>query len=268
MLIMPRAVAHTAVSTCPVSQTARWLGLLLLALALLWPAATRADATPDGREMSYGQLLETARHPPLRRSWAILAGEVRHRKRGERTLRLPVALRAVFAPERTLAQVIFNEHEWYSISQEFGSGLEGGAVLRDRAAPPERVSLADIGIRPSDFTLGFLYWDFETGLGEDRVKTLHTRKVRLTHPKADEHVVVWISTKYFFPVRVHWYRKGEQDPHRQLEFRGTKEVKNGMVLVKEVRIQNPGWKTEVRFTDFKVELVADEPIPEDLFKEP
>lgn len=210
-------------------------------------------------------LVRAVRHPPIMESWAIMTGHVRHKAHGEDTQVLPIELRARFAPQRSLAQLVFNDQEMYMIGQNFGEGIEGTSVIPVKEAAEGITSLQDIGIRPSDLTLSFLYWDFVEDLGEDSYKGRNCRILVFQHPEAGERVQVWVSTKYSFPMQVKWYYEGEEEPYRQLEITDLKKV-NDVYMVSTVKVSNPGWKTEVKFRDIDMEEVkADEPVPEDLF---
>ncbi|MFT5127000.1 MAG: hypothetical protein ACI8W8_000599 [Rhodothermales bacterium] len=208
--------------------------------------------------------LQAVRHPPLAESWAIMQGTIRHKAKGaKKTQTLPIALRMRLSPARIFAQLISGD-ERYLIGQNFADGLHGTSVIPEQRAPEGATTLADVGIRPSDMTLSFLYWEFVDEREADRVGGRACRVVSLAHIEAREHVKVWISKEFRFPLRVHWFKADAKEPYRQLEFAGFEKIDNTWI-VKEVDIRNTGWKTEVLFSNNILHHVNDKPVPDDLF---
>jgi hypothetical protein len=183
--------------------------------------------------------------------------------KGKKTQSLPIALRLRLSPVRIFAQLISGE-ERYLIGQNFADGLHGTSVIPERKAPEGVMTLADAGLRPSDMTLSFLYWTFVDELENDRVGGRKCRVVSLAHADAREHVKVWISKEFRFPLRVHWFKADSKEPYRELEFAGFEKIDNTWI-VKEVDIRNAGWKTEVLFSDNVLHHVGDKPVPDNLF---
>jgi hypothetical protein len=238
-------------------RVASAMGKRLLILLLLLAKVAHGEDEP------IEQFLASVRHPPLAESWAIMQGKIRHKAKGEKTQTLDIALRLRLSPVRIFAQLVSGE-ERYLIGQNFADGLHGTSVIPEKRAPEGSLTLADVGIRPSDMTLSFLYWKFVDEFENDRVGGRNCRVVSLAHADAHEHVKVWISKEFRFPLRVHWYKEKGSEPYRQLEFSGFEKIDNTWI-VKEVDIRNAGWKTEVLFSDNILHHVSDKPVPDDLF---
>ena len=224
----------------------------LLLVLLLFANFAQAEDEP------IEQFLQTVRHPPLAESWAILQGKIRHKARGQKTQTLPIALRLRLSPARIFAQLISGE-ERYLVGQNFADGLHGTSVIPERKAPEGSMTLADAGLRPSDMTLSFLYWDFVDELESDRVGGRSCRVVSLAHAEAREHVKVWISKEFRFALRVHWFKAGAEESYRQLEFAGFEKIDNTWI-VKEVDIRNADWKTQVLA---RLESLSDDDLRQD-----
>jgi len=235
------------------------------------PPAVADDELPPGEDdaaapsLELAAFLEQLRHPPLVASWAIMSGTVQHKADGQPLKRFGIEARALFSPRRTQAQLSFNEHERYLVRQTFSDGRQGTTIIREREAPPGQLSLGDIGLRPGDLTLSFLYWDFVEELPSQTIKTRRCRVLRLRDPESREQVVVWVTVREVFPLRVSWYREGEGQRYRELEFTGF-ERQHETWIVKRLQVSNPGWKTQVDFQRIKLELVTDAARPPaDLF---
>lgn len=236
---------------------------LLLIMAV---AASAADGAADPATMPIANFLTLVRHPPMEKSWTRMAGQVQHRAKGKGTLRFPIEFRGLFSRQRLLAQLVFNKGERYSVSQNFVDGAAGAAVIQDQPPKEGKTPLQDIGIRPGDLTLSFLHWEFKEELSPEKTRGLSCRRVKLQHPTQGEYVIAWLSTSYFTPLKVRWHRVTEEEPYRTLEFTGVKKVAENIRLPHELRIQNIGWKTLVKFDDVEFALITpDKPPPADLF---
>ena len=241
----------------------RPFALFLLSLFCLLSHPVSAD---DWTDADTARLVAGMRNPPLADSWAIMEGQIEHKARGKKTIRLPISFRARFMPERSLGQLIFNEQERYLIGQSFADKAEGTSVIPQKEAVEGDTSLADVGIRPSDITLSFLYWDFVADRGEDRLKTQPCRIIELQHPGGQDKARVWVSIKHQFPLQVQWYTADSDKPYRELEISKLKKV-NEVWIISQVKISNPGWKTAIKFKDIELYMANEDPIPDDLFLE-
>lgn len=252
----------------------------MLTLALLAPVAgMRADDDkdepdpPDGAEMPVNKFLEYVRYPVFLNSWARLDGVAEHKSKGRR-IEVPISLRARFKRNDWRMQIVIDGGECWLVRQIPADGVLGTTSIQQQDAPEDKVGLRDLMIRPADLTLGFLYWPFVRELDKDRLKTVLCRVLELQH-KSGEKVRIWISTKYFFPLRVQWFKPGAKEPYRRLDFKGTTKIKSSVnedreiVLVKEVTVKNPGWKTRIRFSKREGDEVTPQmPPPKDLFVVP
>ncbi len=240
-----------------------FLLVILIGISLWAVGAEEAWTEADTRN-----LVESVRHPPIAECWAVMKGVVNHKADGKSTVKLPIQMRARFSPDRSLAQLIFNRDEYYLIGQNFEEGAEGTSVIAQQEAVEGATALRDVGIRPSDITLSFLYWDFVAERGAERFKGQNCRILEFVHPDAAESVHVWVSIKQGFPLMVKWFRNNEQEPYRQLQITGLKKV-HDIWVVSEARVSNPGWRTQIDFKEIELEQVsAEAPMPDTLFLQP
>ena len=243
------------------------------AVAPALPAAASDEAPPGDAgdnepDLALAQFLDRMRHPPLSESWARMRGTVQHKADGQALIKAPIEVRALFSPRRTLAQLQFNDQERYSVAQTFSEGLKGTTVIREREAKTGEKTLSDLGIRPGDLTLSFLYWDFVEELPSQSLKTRRCRVLKLRNPAGDEEVVAWVTKSEAFPLRVSWCRVGETERYRELEFTGF-EKQQDIWIVKRVQVYNRGWKTVLEFSDITLKAInAAAPAPADLFFKP
>ncbi len=261
------------------ASAAPTLKQVLLIFSLFLPLLTlcgrEGEAKParrvSGKDMAVDEFLRIVRYPRFLNWWAKLEGAVVH-KAGGKKLKLPIELRARFQKTGWKMRVILNHSESYLVRQVPEDGLFGTTVIQQAPAKEGEKSLRDLMIRPGDITLSFLYWDFDQELKPKTVKTVACRVLELKHEAAKEFVRAWISTKYFFPIRVHWFKAGAAKPYRRLDFKGMHKLRSSadkkqtIMMVKEVVISNPGWKTQVKFGKFRGDQVTPQaPAPKDLF---
>lgn len=235
--------------------------LYTLPILLCITAIAAGDRVDD---MDTATFLAHVRQPRLQKSWGIFKGTVHYLEGHKPKGKLPVELRARFSPERITAQVIFND-QWYLVGQDFRDGIAGTSVVEQKAPVPGAITMADRGLRPSDLTLSFLYWDFVEELPTDKVANHRCRVLRLRHPEAKETVVVWVSHDYLFPMAVEWFAEHQEEPYRRLAFKDPKKV-GDVYVIKRIFISNTGWRTKVVFKDIKLAETENEPIPDDLFR--
>jgi hypothetical protein len=212
------------------------------------------------------EFLTRMRSPVTSSCWAHMKGRVQHKDPASgKKLKAVIELRARFTSTDIMAQLVFNDKERYLLGQNYADGAQGTSVIEQVAPAKGDDALHDIGIRPSDLTLSFLFWEFAEELKSTSVSGQKCRVLRLKHPKADETAVVSVSTEYLFPLEVEWYKGDETTSYRKLEFDSLKKM-NGFWLVTEVNITGGSWKTGVKFSNNKVEaLSADAPLPKELF---
>ncbi len=225
----------------------------------------------DGRKLDPQTFLSIVRYPNIVNSWVKLKGRIFH-KSAKGHQKMPVELRGRFQKDSWRMQLIINEHERWFIRQSFADGEFGTSKILQKEAAEGDLKLADMMIRPEDITLSFLYWDFQKEEEPETVSLQHCRVMLLKHPRSDEHVRIWIASKYFFPIKVQWIKDADAESHRELQFKGFHRFKpksnkdREFGLVKEVTIRGDGWKTKLEFEDIEGDEVSkDNPPPADLF---
>ena len=155
-------------------------------------------------ELSAKDFLYRVRHPAGRKRWAIMDGKVIHRRRGEDTVKAFLYLGILFNKDRTLAQVVINKKQGYMVGQAFIKGKDGTSIIPLNEATKEKPILGNFGLRPQDLTMTFLYWEFIKELAEESTKMINCRVLELKSPDGKETAKVWISKKYYFPIKVEW----------------------------------------------------------------
>ena len=126
------------------------------------------------------------------------------------------------------------------------------------------------GIDISDLTLGFMYKDLLREEKPESVKTLNCRVFMLKGLKEGETARIFISTEYFFPLKVQWFRR---DPAkypgekywRMLEIASVKKAPDSdFYLIPKLEISGPDWMTMINFTE-RAAGYAKDGMPKDLF---
>ena len=216
-------------------------------------------------EQDIRHFLQLARKPPVLDSWAKLNGTVRHKGNGKSIKNIPIEIRAHLTPDTIMAQIIFNQQAHYLSKQRFSGGDDGSEVILQREAEEGYVSISDVGLRPDDITLSFLFWNFEREYPQGRVRGQNCRVVKLKSPKGNDSVKVWLSMKYYFPLKVEWSRSDDRFIYRTLEFTGFEKIKDAWII-KELKIRGGEWKTIIKLKDNIVESITlENPMPDDLF---
>jgi hypothetical protein len=224
-----------------------------------------------GKNMDVKSFLKYLRYPRVVESWMKMKGTIINFSKAGKS-KLPIEVRGRFRMASWRMQILVNANERWFVRQNFEDGQFGTSKIQQKAPVAGEKSLADMMIRPEDITLSFLYWKFVKEEKAESVSRQHCRVLRLKHQTADEEVLIWASSKYFFPMKVQWFRKGEKENYRELLFRGIAAFKPKsrpdlkFNVIDEVKISGKGWKTQLKFDKPKGDAVTDEvPPPADLF---
>ncbi len=212
-----------------------------------------ADDVIQGEKLDAAGFLKIARRPPLEESWAKMQGELSHKRGSSETVKYPVYLGIRFTPERTLAQVVANKNEYYLIGQEYSDKPESTSIIVNRPETDKSV-LANCGVRPEDLTLSFLYWPFQKELKSEDIKGYPCRVFQLLSPDKKEYTIVYISSQYFFPLKVEWFKNSNENESpkadRTLEIKSFKKGSDeNFWIVDTLEISGPGFRTKIDFPE-------------------
>lgn len=236
---------------------------VMLCAVLLLPSA---GYTADGEELPAVKFLDLVRRPPGRDCWARMSGKVAHMRRGQETQETTLSLGILFTPQRTLAQIVIGGSENYLVGQLFGIGSDKTSIIPGNKDGYKDPLLGRFGLRPEDLAMTFIFWDLIKELERDSVKGHDCRVFLLNAPpqpaSLPETVNVYLSAKYFFPLKVEWFKDKETTPFRTLEVSSFRK-ENDFWLVNSMNLYGPGWRTRVEFD--KSSAGQKDSAPRDLF---
>lgn len=245
----------------------------ILSFSILFIISTsyslNAEEAVSGSKLDAAEFLKIARRPPIEESWAKMQGEISHKRGTSDTLKFPIYLGIRFTPERTLAQVVANKDEFYNIGQAYSDKPESTTIIANRPKTDKSV-LADCGIRPEDLTLSFLYWPFQKEQKSEEIKGYPCRVFQLLSPDKKESASVYISTQYFFPLKVEWCKNSNgkelQKTDRTLEIKSFKKSPNeSFWIVDTLEIYGPGFRTKIDFPEASADY-SKNGVPPELFQ--
>lgn len=221
----------------------------------------------DDKKLSSEEFLKIASNPHGSNHWASMEGTAYHRRRGSDTVEAPIYIAIRFFPERTIAQVIVNNDEGYYVGQKYEKSSDATSVIPMQKGDKQKNALAGLGLRPQDLTLTFMFWDMLKELPEESVKGRNCRVFLLESPDKKEKVKVYVSSEYYFPLKVEWFKAGQkkgEPPYRAGEFLSFRK-EGKFWMASSIRIDGPGWKTKIDFDDLKADYVKNS-LPKDLFR--
>ena len=99
--------------------------------------------------------------------------------------------------------------------------------------------------------MAFLYWPLERELAPTTFRTAECRVLLLKNPETDEAAKVCVAADYFFPIKVEFFDKitDLSKPARTMEVERFKETDSGFWVPTQLKLQGPGWRTKVEFTE-------------------
>ena len=213
-------------------------------------AALFSTAALMAAELPAPAFLERARNPNGQATYGMLEGTLQHRRRGGEAQTMPLYFGVVIMPERTIGQLLVDNRESYILGQSRDARHDGTSVVHD----PDCVLLDQVGVRASDLTMGFLYYDLDRELpGATLSAVVRCRLLLLRSPDGKELVKVYLEREHAFPLKAEFFRPGAEQPFRTLETSGFTE-KNGLFYARSLRIEGPGWRTRIEFDPDKAQL--------------
>ncbi len=223
------------------------IGRMLLLLSLS-AGAFRLPATVSGAELDTREFLERVRHPAAAESYARMKGIMQHRPDGGRMETLPVALTVLIRRDGTRAELLIDGREGYRIMQErsgktrvepFGTALQPEPAARR------------FGLRPTDLSMGFLFYNLVREESGTLVKGIPCRVLVLEAPDRSEVARVYVARSYFFPLKAEFYASRDAlqgDPVRTLET-GSFKKKNDLYYAEILNLYGPDWRSRVQFSE-------------------
>ena len=237
--------------------------LSLLSLSLRGDEAGKIDPMTLPAE----DFLRVVRHVPGQETWAKMSGTAQHKRPGARRIKAPVRLAIRFTPARIVARLVFNDSEIYDLGQAFDPPI---ATTEATVKPGAKPQLGLYGIDVSDMTLSFIYRETIREEKPERVSIFPCRVFMLKGSTEGETARVFVSTEYFFPVKVQWFRQDPGagqvgTPYRELEIASVKKADdNDFYLIPKLEISGPDWRTKIDF-DERSAGYAKDGMPADLF---
>ncbi len=216
--------------------------------------------TSPGLQPEETALVERARRAPASESWAKLSGRISNRIKGSETKEHDIRVGIRFTPQMIFAQILIDNKESYTVSQGFGSTRP--TIIKE--GDPESRIMEQVGLRPEELTLSFMYWNPESFLGDKTFKSSRCAEIAMRSQDSGEKALVLINREHAFPLRVEWFKNGETTPSRTMEVSSFKK-ENDYWFVDEILLYGPGWKTKLAFTDTKAGPASDG-IPDDIFR--
>lgn len=232
-------------------------------LVMLFVVSAACGVFAADEKMSSEKFLEKARHPSTGDYWVTMEGKAVHMRKEKDDSESPIYVALRMFPDRTSAQVIINGNEGYLLGQKYEAGQEATSVIA-MDPKPAKSTLADFGLCPQDLTMTFMFWKFDKELKEESIKGNDCRVFKLDSPSGDEFIHVYISSEYYFPIKVEWFKKGGEKPYRTGEFSGFRKS-GSFWLISELKIYGPGWMTKIEFDKTAADF-CDKSIPGTLFR--
>jgi len=221
--------------------------------------ATRPEDLPPE------QFLLLARRPLVEDGWLQASGVIQFRQADAPVATHALRIAARFGERRLAALLTVDGSTVYRMTVSFPDSQ--AAMPRETMSHSGEDVLEQLGMRPSDFSLTFLYWPLVKELPDDVVSGQPCRVFILRNPSDDRWAHVWLHAHFAFPLRVVWYTSPTGPPARTLEFRDFKR-QGRLWFLRECRLRGPGWKTRVILHNIDLALTEDRPPPPGLLDSP
>lgn len=246
----------------------KWKNALsVLLFCVLFQAPLPAEESIDPMKLPAEDFLRIVRHAPARESWAKMSGTAMHKRDGAKRIKSPIRLAIRFSPAMIAAKLKFGEKEVYELGQTFDPPVSS---TDSNLKEGEKSELGLYGIDIRDLTLNFIYQDLLREEKPERVSLFPCRVFMLKGTTSGQTARVYVSTEYFFPVKVQWFDSdpgadSQKQPVRELEIASVKKhPDNDFYLIPKLEISGPSWRTRIDFDDRDAGYVRDG-VPPGLF---
>ena len=230
------------------------ISCLLLLVQLFATAAEVENKSAD-------EFLDIARNGHTVNTWGIMSGYAEHLRRGESPIESPIRVDIRFTADRAIAKITLNNSENFIIGQPYDT-TKASIISNDKSGTGAE-SLGNIGLRPEDLTMNFLYWKLVKELPCSSAMGFNCRVFELMSPENKEKAIVYIHATHFSTLKAEFIKCGESEPYRTL-IADSFEKSDDLWTISSFIITGPGWKTKVVFRSIKLGLVKNG-VPKELF---
>ena len=244
----------------------KWILFFLCSVFLLSAAVPITAKETKKIKYSSKEFLNITRRARPTKTWAVLTGTVVNKRRGSKINRANIKVGMRFTNTRILAKIIVSEGkhgpvESYTVGQPYSGGQ--ASIIASNNKQDDLSLLGNFGLRPEDLTMTFLFWDLKKELEKESVKGFDCRVFELASPKTNEMIKVYISSEYFYPIKVEWFKAKGKIPYRNVVL-SSFETKGKLGSPGELNLYGPGWRTKVDFSKIRLGYTKDG-IPKDIF---
>ncbi len=234
----------------------------------------------DVAKLNSQDFLKLVRTPVAAGNWVKLAGKINHRRRtkdGNISQEGQLYVAILFTKIMALGQVAIDDKEAYSIGQNFKN--KATSVTPIKKGGYKNSLLSQFGVKATDLTFSFIYWDFVKELPQESLRAQKCRIFILKDKNTQQIAKVYFSTTALFPMKITWYKVTEQNKNktvkdikideknkeREMEMNSFRK-QNDMWIVTGINLYggDNSWRTKISFTANKTGKKKD--MPKDLFK--
>lgn len=221
-----------------------------------------SSSTVDRKQRAAENFLEIVKGNHPMGTWGLLEGTISNRRRDQDPISTKIRLAIRFTDSMVLSKITLGDDksESYTVGQPYDGSQSSVIIPKDSNAPQE---LANYGIKPEDLTMSFLYWEFINELPSTSVKDFNCKVLVLENKKTKQEVHVYISSDYYYPMKVEWFKDNEKNPFRTYFINSFKKV-GKLWAPDSFYVTGPGWRSNVEFDKVNLGLVKDG-VPKDLF---
>ncbi|UDQ99369.1 hypothetical protein AAEX28_04610 [Lentisphaerota bacterium WC36G] len=255
-----------------------WI-VLITTITSLSTSNTYAEKV-DFTKISSSEFLRYVRSPLKTGTWVQLSGKISHHRRaseGNISQEGNIYVALLFAKALALGQVVIDDKEAYTIGQNF---INNSTTITPAKKEGYKNSLlAQFGIKPSDLTFSFVYWNFIKELKPESLRGQKCRIFILQDKNTKQYARVYFSTMAMFPMKITWYNIDNKNRNKATKVDLEKLTKEREMEMNSFRKQddmwivtginlyggNNKWRTRISFTTNKAGNKKD--MPQKLFKD-
>ena len=220
-------------------------------------------------ELPMQEFLARARYQNRAETYGKLDGMLQFRKKGGAMEEHSFYLGILIRQNSTDAQLLIDGKEGSFIRQAVNAKGETESIITPIAPAAGQSAILDrIGLKPTDLTLGFLFYNPVKELSATRNRGIPCRVLLLAAPDKQEFAKVTLAEEYYFPLKVEFFadpataesNSPRASPIRTLEIASFKKS-NGLYYAELINLTGSDWRSRVTFQKAELGLAAPEMKP-------
>ena len=199
------------------------------------------------KQSSKEQFINNTRARLIQHSWTHIQGNLFFRSKDKELIKKKFALKIYMNFQKLKLKLSFDKKETIFIEQTFGKNYQYKELFNNLA---KQNTFTQMNFSVTDLSFSFMYWDLVKEFDNQTVGLYKCRVFLFRDPDQFCFAKVFISKKFFVPLKVQWYKDLQQKAYQQLNFEAFKE-KNKVWIPGQILLTTPKGRIKIQAEKYK-----------------